>query len=185
MYKMNKRLVYLLVSLFLFCFAFTASAQRTNPLGADNFKDLFAGIATAIGQLVAGLGTIMVIISGVMYMTSAGDAGKIAGAKKSLTYAILGILVGSAASAIASFAKEVASKSTLSAIVDKIVTEVSTISGSLGAAMCIVAGIMYLTSGGDPGKVKTAKTALVYAVVGMVIGLSGAAIVAMVRSWAS
>jgi len=47
--------------------------------------------------------------------------------------------------------------------------------------MIIVAGILYLTSAGSPDKMKTAKTALIYAIAGMVIGMAAEAIVATIK----
>ena len=49
---------------------------------------------------------------------------------------------------------------------------VSVLIGSLATIMIIWAGILYLTSGGNPQKTQTAKTALIYAVIGIVIALA-------------
>lgn len=57
--------------------------------------------------------------------------------------------------------------------VDKIIALavdiLSIIAGIIGVVMLIVAGIKYITSQGDSGQVKSAKSALIYAVVGLVV----------------
>jgi type IV secretory pathway VirB2 component (pilin) len=48
---------------------------------------------------------------------------------------------------------------------------------SLSILMIVVAGIMYITSQGDEGRVESAKKWLVYAIVGLVVALLGYVIV--------
>ena len=50
----------------------------------------------------------------------------------------------------------------------------------LGVVMIIVAGIFYLTSAGSPERIGVAKKALIYAIVGIAIGLAAQAIVDIV-----
>jgi hypothetical protein len=45
----------------------------------------------------------------------------------------------------------------------------SVVAGIAGVIMVIAAGFRYITSGGDSGKVSTAKNALIYALVGLAI----------------
>jgi len=52
--------------------------------------------------------------------------------------------------------------------------------GALAVLMIIVAGIMYLTSGGDEGRVEKAKQWLIYAIVGLIVALLGWVIVSTV-----
>ena len=52
-------------------------------------------------MLIASLGTIMIIVAGIFYLTSAGSPERIGVAKKALIYAIAGIAIGVAATAIA------------------------------------------------------------------------------------
>ena len=48
--------------------------------------------------------------------------------------------------------------------------------GIISAVVIIIAGIMYMTSAGDPGKVATAKKAILYAIIGLIVALSAFAI---------
>lgn len=101
---MNKKAVSIIIFISLFCLTSFVLAQTTlpNPLGAtDTIPKLLKLIITAIGTLVASLGTIMLIVAGILYLTSAGNPEKINTAKKALIYAIVGIAIGVAAGVIA------------------------------------------------------------------------------------
>jgi len=65
-------------------------------------------------------------------------------------------------------------------LLGKIATQVGFLIASLGVIMIIVAGIFYLTSGGSPERIGVAKKALIYAVVGIAIGIAAQAIVDIV-----
>lgn len=57
-----------------------------------------------------------------------------------------------------------------------ILPTVSGIAGSLAVVAIIIAGIFYLTSAGSPTRIETAKKALIYAIVGIVIAIGASAI---------
>lgn len=60
-------------------------------------------------------------------------------------------------------------KSSLDSEIKTIINLLSLVVGILATIMIIVAGLRYITSGGDPEKVKSAKNTLMYVVVGLVI----------------
>ena len=104
---MKKVYIYIIVFAGLFCFTGFALADTTitNPLapgGVNNFGDLLSKIAVGVGTLIASLGTIMLIVAGILYLTSAGSPERIGTAKKALIYAVIGIAVGLAATSIVS-----------------------------------------------------------------------------------
>jgi hypothetical protein len=49
--------------------------------------------------------------------------------------------------------------------------------------MFIVAGILFVTANGDPGKIKTAKTAVIWGVVGIIVATISFGIVGLVSGW--
>lgn len=51
----------------------------------------------------------------------------------------------------------------------------------IGVIMIVWAGILYLTSAGDPQKFQTANKAMIYAVIGIAIGVSASTIVEIVK----
>lgn len=81
----------------------SASAQVTipNPLRYNNFGDLLLnGIIPAVAGIVGALSVIMIIVAGILYLTSAGSQEKMLTAKKALMYAIVGIVITLLAGAI-------------------------------------------------------------------------------------
>jgi len=99
---MNKRIIFAVIFISLLgLVSFVSAAQIINPLGATNsFSALLANIISGVGTVLATLGTIMIIVAGILYLTSAGSPEKIGTAKKALIYAIVGIAIGLAAGAI-------------------------------------------------------------------------------------
>jgi len=67
-------------------------------------------------------------------------------------------------------------------IIIKIINWFLTFLASLSVLMIVVAGIMYITSGGDEGRVDKAKSWLTYAIVGLVVALLGYVIVKTVSA---
>ena len=60
---------------------------------------------------------------------------------------------------------------TVSGAIGKITNFIAGIIAVLAILMIVVSGIMYMTSGGDSGKVETAKSWLIYSVVGLVVAI--------------
>ncbi len=67
-------------------------------------------------------------------------------------------------------------------IVTKVANIIALIVGVASVIVIIIAGIQYMTSTGDPAKVNTAKNAILYAVVGLVVTLLARTIVVFVIS---
>lgn len=65
----------------------------SNPLNADSFSELIQGIINWVIIIGQSIAVIMIIWSGFLFMTSEGDPEKISKAKKSLTWALVGLLV--------------------------------------------------------------------------------------------
>ena len=73
------------------------------PEGANEAKmvtKVILNIADIVLQSVAYISVIFVIIGGFKYMTALGDQGAVAGAKKTITNAVTGLVIGALASAI-------------------------------------------------------------------------------------
>jgi hypothetical protein len=97
----NKRFIYLAAFVSILTIAGSATAvEITNPLAVNSIPELLIRIASYVGSFVAVLGTIMIIISGILFLLSAGSPEKINTAKKALAFAIIGIAVGLSATVI-------------------------------------------------------------------------------------
>ena len=92
----NKKIISLVLFASLFCFVNSALADGIQPpLGVPtSFSALLQKIAGQVGLLIASLGTIMVIVAGILYLTSAGSPERTGVAKKALMYAIVGLVIG-------------------------------------------------------------------------------------------
>lgn len=89
------------------CSDSSISAEVKNAAGCNTgttLPDVIVNILNAI-ILVSGIvAVIFIIIGGVNYMTSAGDAGKVAKAKNTILYALIGLVICVLAFAIVNFA---------------------------------------------------------------------------------
>lgn len=87
---------------FLNKFAELINAKDTGipNIGAENLLDSILNVTYFVAGTVA---VIMIIISGIMYVISTGDAPKVARAKNILTYSIVGLVVVISAFAITNF----------------------------------------------------------------------------------
>ncbi len=109
MFKINKKVILALMLLSLFVMPQISSAavgngfyMNTPPAGIQNTS--LAGLVMNITNYVLGFITIvavlMLIWGGVQYLTAAGDEAAVEGAKHTITYAIIGLIVVGLAYAI-------------------------------------------------------------------------------------
>lgn len=73
----------------------------------------------------------------------------------------------------------------VSKIVNTIVTILSFVAGAAAVIMIIVSGFKYITSGGDSGKVSSAKNTLIYAMIGIAIAVLAQVVVRFVITQSS
>jgi hypothetical protein len=65
-------------------------------------------------------------------------------------------------------------------LVERVINLLSIIIGGIAAIVLVVAGIMYVASGGDPNNTKRAKDAILYAIIGLVVAIAGQGMVRFV-----
>lgn len=68
--------------------------------GNNDAGTLITTIINVLLFIVGALAVIMIIISGIQYVISSGDAGKVAKAKNTLTYSVVGLVIAFIAFAI-------------------------------------------------------------------------------------
>lgn len=66
----------------------------------DSATDVVGDLVNAMLFIVGALSVIMIIVAGIMYVTSAGNANRVSQAKNTLTYAIVGVVVAMLAYAV-------------------------------------------------------------------------------------
>lgn len=79
---------------------------NVNPVGPDKKDNLVENVVAIINVVIGALGivaVIVIILGGVQYMTSTGDAGKVKKAKDTILYGVIGLVVCVLAFAIVNF----------------------------------------------------------------------------------
>ena len=140
-------------------------------------------IATMVLQIAGYVCVGFVIWGGYQYMLARGDSGKVANGKKTITNALIGIVICVTASLISGAIVDIASGAANDAnFFAEIFNHAFMWAGIVCAIVMVIGGISYVTSVGDSGKVQKAKSTIMYAAIGLVITLLAAAIVNLVVS---
>jgi hypothetical protein len=80
--------------------------QLTSPITATDFKSFFTSLAEGVAAIIGPAAVLMIVIAGVLFVTSAGSPEKIKTAKTCLIYAIIGgIIAGTAKIIVETFLK--------------------------------------------------------------------------------
>jgi len=69
----------------------------------NSLNDLIADIINIVSVIVAIIAVIMIIIGGFKYITSGGDSGNVTGAKNTILYAVIGLVIVALAQFIVKF----------------------------------------------------------------------------------
>jgi phosphatidylglycerophosphate synthase len=64
-----------------------------NPLGEKTIPEIIAAVMTLLAGIGSGVAVIMIIWGGIQYMTSGGSEQRLASAKKTITWAIIGTAI--------------------------------------------------------------------------------------------
>ncbi len=161
-----------------------------NPIAFNTVEGLLGNVLKTVQGIVAVLAVLMIVVGGIIYITSAGDQGRVDLAKKAITAAIIGLVLAIAAP---TFLQEIygvlgstdtpsvaqGNKSLSNIILDTLNVLLS-ILGTLAILMLVVGGIMYMTSGGDDTRADTAKKTIKYAIIGLIVAILSLIIVTQI-----
>ncbi|MBR2726082.1 hypothetical protein IKE87_02340 [Candidatus Saccharibacteria bacterium] len=150
-----------------------------------------ANIATDISVAAAYLVLGYTIYGGYLYMLSGGDASKVAAGKKTLSHAFIGLAITMLASTIMSTIRIVLAvnngnlscdfttgtncltNANVSQMVTNTIQWFFGFAGIVAVVFVLIGGVSYMTSAGDPGKIKQAKQTITYALIGLaIVGLA-------------
>jgi hypothetical protein len=156
-------------------------ASFKNPLEIGTVDALLARILTAVQSIVGILAVFMIVVGGILYITSAGDQGRVQLAKTAVTAAIIGFALAVAAP---TFLQEIytvlggtlpggtpVANKTLTQVITSALEFLLSIIGVLSILMLVVGGVMYMTSAGDQGRAETAKNTIKFAIVGLIVAI--------------
>ncbi len=103
---MKTFLIFSLVFAIMFMVGGKALAvELVNPIGAGDIPTLIDKIATWLLEIGATISTIIILWSALIFMTSGGNKDKVTQARKTLWYAIIGIVILLVAKGITSIIK--------------------------------------------------------------------------------
>ena len=141
-----------------------------------------ANIATDITVIAAYLVLGYVIYGGYLYIFSAGDPGKAANGKKTLTQAFIGLAIVMSSYLIMSTIRFalLGANGRLSDCINNQCVDPNTlvtnaiqwiigVAGIVAAIFVVYGGIAYITSSGDPSKLQSAKQMILYALIGLIV----------------
>lgn len=78
----------------------TTDSQVCDSRTDENANDLIGTLVNTLLFVVGALATVMIIVGGIFYIMSNGDAGKVAKAKNTVLYSVIGLVVAFVAYAI-------------------------------------------------------------------------------------
>jgi hypothetical protein len=81
----------------------TSGGCATADAGGNNIEALMVKIIQIFSVIVGFIAVIMIIVGGVKYITSGGDSGNISGAKNTIIYAIIGLIIVAVAQLVVHF----------------------------------------------------------------------------------
>jgi hypothetical protein len=163
---------------------YTIVAQ--NPIGTEEITEFLQGIMAHMQSIIAFLAVLFIIIGGVLYITAAGNPGRVTAAKICWTGALIGIAIAAAAPTFLKEIKNIALRDgnmpetldealTVKEIVINTVNFLLSIFGILSIIGLVVSGVIYLVSFGNPQMKENAKKGVAYSIAG--IAIAGAAVV--------
>lgn len=164
-----------------------------NPLGFDTVEGVLGKLLGELRGIIVVLSLVFIVIGAVIYITSAGDEGRMKTAKGAITAAMIGLAIGIAAP---SFLKQIgdilgwgpvsnslpAGTRTLTEIALSILQFLLSVVGILGIIMLVIGGLTYITASGDEGRAETGKKIVTYAIIGIAVALTALIIVTQIAA---
>lgn len=159
-----------------------------NWQGADASTNPVEVAVNFLLQLAAALSLIYIVIAAIRLTTSGGDPQSIATARKTIIFAVVGLIIsvmGMTITAIVqSRAAQIAGASNPffgeGGIVTVVVDMLSFAVGVAAVIMLIIGGLRYITSGGDPQTAKAARNTVLYSIIGLIVAVVAQLIVSIV-----
>lgn len=156
-----------------------------------------ANVATDIAVAAAYLVLGYVIYGGYLYTFSGGDPGKVTTGKKTLAQAFIGLAIVMSANLILSTIRFAllgangkfncdletgANCADANNVVTSVINWFIAIAGLVSVIFVVYGGISYITSAGEPGKLKKAKDMIFYSLIGLAIVALATVITAFVSN---
>lgn len=144
-------------------------------------------------QLAAALALVYIIIGAIRFSTSSGDPQAVASGRRTVVFALVGLVISVIALTITTFIQSTAARVAANpnnpdpffgtnGIITILIDQLSLAVGVASVIMIIIGAIRFVTSAGQPQSAQAARNTVIYAVVGIVVALIGQALVTLVLS---
>ncbi len=154
-----------------------------NPLQVNSFTGLISHFLAGLQAIVGWLAVIMIVVGGIVYITSAGKSGQLELGKKILTFALLGFAIAVAAPSIlkeimalvgngqgtSNGGSVIARATDVRVILMRILSFVITLVGVIATIGFVISGFNFIAVGGDSGRADKARKGLMYSIIGVVV----------------
>ena len=161
-----------------------------NPLKYNTVQQVLMALLYALQGVIVVLSLVFIVIGAVLYITSAGNQGRVTMAKTAITAALIGLAIGILAptflkeiatvlgwNSTAPLPSEVSSARSAADILLSVLNFLLGIVGTLSIIMLVVGGVMFLTAAGSQDRITTGKKIVTYALLGVVVALASLVIV--------
>jgi hypothetical protein len=161
------------------------SVHLDNPLNVESVPNLIGLIVDFLKMAAGSILVVIILFGAFQIMTSSGNPENLKKGRNTIVWALIGfgiILLASGLGAIIANilggtvetlpgTKDTATTTDVIGIIDTIAGWMFGILMALGTVFVLYSAFLFLISGGDAQKVSTAKRALIYAVVALIIGV--------------
>lgn len=101
--KHFKKVFILTITIFLFLFSIVSAVTITSPFGTTDVQVIINKMINALLGIVGTIAVLMIVYGGIKIMISGGEPTKYEEAKKTITYAVVGLVVVLLAGAFINF----------------------------------------------------------------------------------
>ena len=165
------------------------SSGFANPIGETTIEGVLGRIMNYLKSIAGALAVLFIIVGGVMYMISGGNKEMAERAKKTVLYALVGLVIVLVAPTLYQEIKTLLggggmqsiSALTLQQIVTNTLRLLLSIAGFLVIIIMIIGAIWMFSAGGDEDRYETGKKTVTHAIIGIIIIVAALIIVNQIK----
>lgn len=162
--------------------------QRPEELPGPSGETIADGVLNLVFIAIAGMSMIVLVIQGIRYSLSFGESEKTAKAKNGIIYALVGVVVSTAAWSILNFTlgkviratSHIEETSTVTNLLGDIVGFITFIGALISIIVIFIAAIKLNVAAGNAQEVKKARDMIIYALIGLVLTTAAGPILAFI-----
>lgn len=167
-----------------------------NIVSYTKVDDFLGKILSYLQTVIVTIALLFILIGAFLYITSAGDSGRVTMAKNAIFAAVIGLALGIAAPA---FIKEIynivtpASPPTLPGgvgtslslleIMGKLLNFLLSMVGIIALIALVIGGMMYLTAAGNEDRIDSGKKIVKYSIIGIFIALASLVLIRQIANF--